>query len=203
MAIEIPYLETPVQGVHKGYTMLISDKADSTEYKYMIRGVWWFTTEEIKVHVHGLLVTSSNPNHVQIIFSVDGGDGVLEYTYANDVVPYTPKLAAKAEDEEPHVTFEALHHGYCMYLRVKGKKTYTYMITGLNRGIRGNATYEVSKLYRGSNDGLIHIMVSRPGSDDPFELTGKRVSPGKWHRVPGKLSPVEGVDPEEAEDEDN
>ena len=196
----LPHIECPVKGVHKGYTMTIAASKDSTELKYRIRGVWRLAKDETPITVLGLLISSECPTHVYVLYVVDGGDGILQTTYGNDVVPIGESVGlsasirmSEAEDEQ----MDVLHHGSSLYIKAPNRKTYTYMAVDTSKVIRGNAYYKLISACRES-DNLIHFVVSNVRTPEyQFVITAKSLMPGKWHRVPGKLCPVEGPDPDE------
>ena len=199
---QLPHIECPVRGVHQGYTMAIAGSKDSTEIKYLIRGVWRLATKEIPIIVLGIGISSECPSHVHVMYVEEGGDGILKTTYGNDIVPIDEPAglsASVSKAESVGDMMDVLHHGYSLYIKDASRKTYTYHAVGVNKGVRGNAYYKLHRAWREKYDNLIHVEVhDNKNPDNVFELTAKSMTTGQWHRVPGRLCPVEGPDPDEA-----
>ena len=199
---QLPHIECPVKGIHRGYTMAIAGSKDSTELKYRIRGVWRLATKDIPIIVLGIMISSECPSKVHVMYVEEGGDGILQTTYGNDIVTIEEPAglsASVSKAESVGEMMDVLHHGYSLYIKDASRKTYTYHAVGVNKGIRGNAYYKLHRAWRDKHDNLIHFEVHNNNNPEyVFEVTAKNMTTGQWHRVPGKLCPVEGPDPDEA-----
>ncbi len=199
---QLPTIEFPVRGIHRGYTMAIAGSKNSTEIKYLIRGVWRLATKDTPISVIGVGISAECPTRVRVMYIEEGGDGILQITYGNDIVPIDETIGLSSsisKSESAGEMMDVLHHAYSLYIKDASRKTYTYHAVGTNKGVRGNAYYKLHRAWRDKHDGLIHFEVHNNNNPDyVFEITAKNMTSGQWHHVPGKLCPVEGPDPSEA-----
>lgn len=193
----LPEIHCPVYGILSKYTLKLSDSINSKEIKYMCRGVWYYGDTK-EVTVVSIAKTTEHPNHITIVYTV--GDNKLGAVLANDIVSTTDTVAElfrvreQTAEDESHLY--ALHHASSMYIRQANHKTFIFKATGMSKTIRGNAYYKILDVNR--IDGTkLEFTVTSNTDENKFTMTCENIAHGAWHRVPGTLCPVPGMDPSE------
>jgi hypothetical protein len=188
---DLPKIDCPVYGVLKMYSLAVAEERDSTELKYVLLGVWNNTPESQEVTVHGIYVDANEPYYIKILYTVNGGDGIMQITRANIIKPL-PKKSEKKEDD----TLRALHHGNMLFIRMPKVKTFRFMAQGLSKVIRGNSSYIVYNVRK--EDDLLWFKVAEESKPtDMFDISASKISAGEWHCEKGKMCPVPGPAPED------
>lgn len=188
---DLPKIDCPVYGVLKMYSLAVAKERDSTELKYVLLGVWNNSPETQEVTVHGIYVDTNEPHYIKILYTVNGGDGIMQITRANIIKPL-PEKSGKKEDD----TLRALHHGNMLFIRMQKMKTFRFMAQGLSKVIRGNASYIVYNVRK--EDDLLWFKVAEESKPtEMFDISASKISAGEWHREKGKMCPVPGPAPED------
>ena len=189
---DLPKIDCPVYGVLKMYSLAVAEERDSTELKYVLLGVWNNTPESQEVTVHGIYVDTNEPCYIKILYTVNGGDGIMQITRANIIKPL-PEKSEKKEDD----TLRALHHAGLLFIRQPKSRTFRFLAEGLSRVIRGTASYIVYTVQQ--MDGKIWFKVANVDKPtEMFDISATKVNIGAWHCEKGKRCPVPGPAPEDA-----
>lgn len=193
--IDLPHIECPVHGVAHKYTLDIAAKKGSKELKYRLYGTFYSYPEPTEITVVGIYVSTENPHKITFGY-VDPNDNKLHESLANGIKEIKKDEAKVAESEEEDYLI-GLHHGSSLFIRYRNKKTFIIKASPLNRTIRGNADYRIFDA-KNNADGKLEFIVSNENKPtEKFTIVADGIQHGTWHKIPGSLCPVPGVDPDE------
>jgi hypothetical protein len=193
--IDLPHIECPVHGVAHTYTLDIAAEKGSKELKYRLYGTFYSYPEPTEVTVVGIYVSTENPHKITFGY-VDPNDNQLHVSLANGIKEIKNDDATVAESEKEDYLI-GLHHGSSLFIRYRNKKTFLIKASPLNRTIRGNADYRIFDV-KNNADGKLEFIVSYEHKPtEKFTVVADGIQHGTWHKIPGSLCPVPGVDPDE------
>ena len=193
--IDLPHIECPVHGVAHKYTLDIAAEKGSKELKYRLYGTFYSYPEPTEVTVVGIYVSTENPHKIKFGY-VDPNDNQLHVSLANGIKEIKKDEAKVAESEDEDYLI-GLHHGSSLFIRYRNKKTFIIKASPLNRTIRGNADYRIFDV-KNNADGKLEFIVSYEHKPtEKFTVVADGIQHGTWHKIPGSLCPVPGVDPDE------
>ncbi len=192
--MKIPVIKYPVYGIATPYNFQISDKPGSKELKYQLYGVLFWDKGPVEITVLNIFVKPDNPYHVYIQYA-DSRDGKVHEVFANGIAPINvaTKQLTLAQDVDYLI---GLHHGSALFIRYPNKKTFIAKASKTSRTIRGNAYYRIYGMEPKDNKYVFDV-VNENNPLEHFQLTANQLVRGTWHRDPGSLCPVPGVDPSE------
>lgn len=193
--IDLPHIECPVHGVAHKYTLDIAAEKGSKELKYRLYGTFYSYPEPTEVTVVGIYVSTENPHKITFGY-VDPNDNQLHVSLANGIKEIKKDEAKVAESEEEDYLI-GLHHGSSLFIRYRNKKTFIIKASPLNRTIRGNADYRIFDVKKNADGKLEFIVSNENKPTEKFTVVADGIQHGTWHKIPGSLCPVPGVDPDE------
>lgn len=193
--IDLPHIECPVHGVAETYTLDIAAEKGSKELKYRLYGTFYSYPKPTEVTVVGIYVSTEHPHKITFGY-IDPNDNQLHVSMANGIKEIKKDEAKVAESEEEDYLI-GLHHGSSLFIRYRNKKTFIIKASPLNRTIRGNADYRIFDV-KNNADGKLEFIVSNENKPtEKFTVVADGIQHGTWHKIPGSLCPVPGVDPDE------
>lgn len=193
--IDLPHIECPVYGIAHKYTLDIAGEKGSKELKYRLYGTFYSYSEPTEITVVGIYVSSESPNKIMFGY-IDPKSNQLKVSMANGIreIPKEDKSILSEASEEDYLV--GLHHAASLFIRYRNKKTFIVKANKLNRTIRGNAHYRIYDVK--NNDGKFEFVVANENKlDARFTVIAESITHGTWHKIPGTLCPVPGVDPDE------
>lgn len=199
MKTPLPRIQFPVRGELSRYCIKLAADKDSTDFKYMLIGVWYPESQVREITIYNIAITAANPEYITVVYSFNDapqkdGDTELRATFANEIKEIGTSLGVlKASNDD---NWYALHHGSVMFLRAKDVKTFTFKAVGLSRTIRGNAHYVVYEAKRTDDNRISFTVANESSPDSKFNIFANGLERGHWHSVPGVLCPVPGRAPD-------
>ena len=193
--IDLPHIECPVYGIAHKYTLDIAGEKGSKELKYRLYGTFYSYNEPTEITVVGIYVSTESPSKIMFGY-IDPKTNQLKVSMANGIreIPKEDKSILAEASEEDYLV--GLHHAASLFIRYRNKKTFIVKANKLNRVIRGNAHYRIYDVK--NNDGKFDFVVENENKlGERFTVTAESITHGTWHKIPGTLCPVPGVDPEE------
>lgn len=193
--IDLPHIECPVYGIAHKYTLDIAGEKGSKELKYRLYGTFYSYSEPTEITVVGIYVSTESPSKIMFGY-IDPKTNQLKVSMANGIreIPKEDKSILAEASEEDYLV--GLHHAASLFIRYRNKKTFIVKANKLNRVIRGNAHYRIYDVK--NNDGKFDFVVENENKlGERFTVTAESITHGTWHKIPGTLCPVPGVDPEE------
>ena len=195
--VDLPHIECPVYGIAHQYTLDIAADTESKVLKYRLYGTFYSYAEPTEVKVVGIYVSANHPG--KILFGyVDPKTNKIQMSMANGIRAIDESTDKQKADSGSDNYLVGLHHASSLFIRYPHKKTFVVKATKLNRTIRGNADYRIYEFKE--VDGKYEFVVEneyRLGSR--FTVIAEGLTHGTWHKIPGTLCPVPGVDPDERE----
>ena len=193
--VDLPHIECPVYGIAHKYTLDIAGEKGSKELKYRLYGTFYSYNEPTEITVVGIYVSAESPSKIMFGY-IDPKSNQLKISMANGIreIPKEDKSILAEASEEDYLV--GLHHAASLFIRYRNKKTFIVKANKLNRVIRGNAHYRIYDVK--NNNGKFEFVVENENKlGERFTVIAESITHGTWHKIPGTLCPVPGVDPEE------